>query len=1456
MFPGETTLNAGSGWSPLNLARFALHNRKVIVFVVLVLAVLGVRAFLTAPQSIFPDMSFARIDVVADVGNLPPDQVRTAVTRPLEQTFQTLPSVTSVVATSSQGSAELFVTFATATDPQADLNFVNQAIAQARAGTPAALSIVAVIVNPNREPVLSYALTSGDLSQAVLRNIAFTQIAPKLYGVPGLGQLLVTGGPATEFHVTLDPAQLAVQGIGPADVSRALADANDVQDAGATQQYDQKYAVLIDGALRDRASLGAVQVPGKNGTSVPLSSLGTIALGVSPVTDQVSINGHHAVIVNAYALPGADTVKMAAAFRARLNAVIARLPRDITLTPFWDQTTLIVASQQALRDAILLGALLAIIVIYIFLRNFRLTLVAAAVIPLAMAIALLALQLTGQTLNLMSVGGLAVAVGLIIDDAIVVIENIARNRREFPDRTLDETIALSMNQLAAAMIASTTTTVVVFLPLALLTGVTGFFFRALAFTLAASLIVSLGLALFIAPIVARALLSRETVHENRRDSIGVFLGRYEELLRWALAHRAAVAAGSAGVLIVTVLLLARLPSDFLPKMDEGQFEIAYTLPVGTTLQASDAAATQMERVVIADPAVADVGRLTGIDSNGLSPTPPNAGLLRVRLRPADQRAGYDEVSDRLRDQLGAAVPSALYDFHQILEDLINDLSGTPAPIDIVVQGPEQQTLIDLATRIADKIGNVKGVVDASSGVTYDSPSLRIAPRGPALAALGLTSGDLGDAVSALGQGTVATSLPGSQTLVPVRVLVGSAGIAGNGMLDAATPVYAKGAAAAIGDVATLTKQPLSSDITTQNGQLQMHVTANFEGASLSSVTAGIAHVLRAIALPPGYTATIGGQALSQSQSFSEFLNVIGIAVALVFAVMLATFRSFRLPLVILTAIPLALIGVALGLFVTGTHINVSSFMGLLLLVGVVVKNGILLIDVANRRRVEGATVTDALVAAGRTRLRPIVMTTLAAIGGLFPLALGIGQGAEMERPLAIAVIGGLSTATIFTLIVIPVLYAAFAGEHRVTRQALAVTGAAAALFLATMLPVRAQSTQPAPVAVFSDLSLEAAERAAVAASPDVTGARARLDESRYALDAARSGIAPSFVSTYAQVPQGNPPGPNITSRQVSAGLQWTIGDFIAFAPAAREAALNVAAAQADANAAESAEKVKVIGLYFDALKARAIVGARRSALSVAGAQHDAATLRAKAGDAPALDVVRSDVDVAEAQAALEAADAGDQNASEALLVETNSAGALEDTVSANLPPIASALLDPQAAVADARKLRPEIASAQLLAQAAQAEVAAARAAGFPALTIGGGYVVGTDSGVPVNAPSINANLTIPLGPGAHDRVGVAAAKAIEAKAKADATERQIVLDVAAASRSLGATQRAAAAMARARQSAEAELQATELGYRNGASSSLEVASARSTYEQAVVDELSARYDLEKAAATIEVEMGR
>ncbi len=998
----------------------------------IVLALLGAQAYVQTPQSIFPTMSFSRIDVVAEAGDLPPDQVRIAVSRPLEQAFQALPSVTKINSTSTQGSAEVVVTFDPKTDPRADLQYVNAAIQQTRGSLPGVSNIVAEIINPNSEPVLSYALTSNVLSQAVLRQFAQYQIAPQLYGVTGLGRVLITGGPTTEYHVTLDPGALAARGIGAADVTKALSDANNVQAVGISQQFYQRYAIVLDAALHDINSLSHLMIPAANNTSVPLSALGTVTQGVSPVTDQSSINGTHAVIINAYALPGADTVKMATEFRARLAAVEPHLPSDVKVTNFWDQTTLIVESQRALRDAILLGALLAIVVIFIFLRDLRLTLVAAVVIPIAMAIAIFALQRTGQTLNLMSVGGLAVAVGLIIDDAIVVIENIARNMREHPERAKSETIALSMSQLTSAMVASTASTVVVFLPLALLTGVTGYFFRALAFTLSAALIVSLGLALFVAPILARVLLSDKPHPGRKRDFVATILDRYEPLLRWALRHRTFVYIGSVVTLAITVLLLSRLPSGFLPSMDEGQFEAAYVMPTGTTLAASDAAATVMERIIKRDPAVAEVGRLTGIDSNGYAPTQVSQGLLRVKLVPQGQRASYDVVSNRLRDAMSAAVPAATFDFHQILEDLINGLSGTPAPIEIEIHGTDQATLIRLATEVAAKISKISGVVDAVNGIIYNSPSLRIAPRGAALAQLGLTPTDLGNAISSITQGTVATSVTGPQNLVPVRVQVASPINASTDSL-VGQPVFAKGGSTALGDLAKLNAVRLSSDLMAVNGQPLVRVTANISGANLSTVTAAINRTLRTVAFPPGYTTSIGGQAATQKQSFSEFLNVIAIAVALVFAVMLATFRSFRLPLVILTAIPLALIGVALGLFLTGTPFNVSSFMGLLLLVGVVVKNGILLIDVANKHRSAGDDVQTSLVAAGKTRLRPIVMTTLAAIGGLLPLAIGIGQGAEMEKPLAIAVIGGLSTATIFTLVVIPVFYEAFVGRAPVRK---------------------------------------------------------------------------------------------------------------------------------------------------------------------------------------------------------------------------------------------------------------------------------------------------------------------------------------------------------------------------------------------------------------------------------------
>ncbi|MGB6517684.1 MAG: efflux RND transporter permease subunit [Candidatus Cybelea sp.] len=1008
----------------MGLGTFAARHERLIVFVVAVLAILGIIAYATIPASIFPTMTISRIDVVADAGNLPPDQVRVAVTLPLERAFQGLPSVTRVLATSAQGNSELVVEFDSHTQVQGDLAYVDQAISQERAKLPPETDVQANIINPNSEPVVSYAMFSATMSQTLLNELAQVAMLPRFYGVPGLARATIAGGPAREYHIELNPAELALYNITADDVTMALAQATAVTAVGLRDVHYVRDVLVVDAGIKSSETLGQVMVPTTHGGAVPIAALGSVRLGVAPPADEVNFDARRAVILSFYALPGADAVRMANAIAQRAAAMQQLLPGDVKLVKFWDQTTLINASQASLRDAILVGAQLAILVIFIFLRDLRMTLVAAVTIPIAMSIAIFIMAQVHQTLNLMSVGGLAVAVGLIIDDAIVVIENIARNRRERPSDTMRATVAQSMQQISPAMAASTATTLVVFVPLALLTGVSGFFFRALALTLSAALIVSLGLALFLAPVLATWLGQPGERSASGRDLVSAALRRYDRLLRWTLGNRPIVYAAAGVVLLVTVAILTRLPSDFLPRLDEGQFEIGYRLPVGTSLEASDLAARRMEELILRDPAVIAVGRWTGLDTNGYSPTPQNAGVLRIELKPQNQRASYSVLSERLRNELTDAIPAASLGFHQILEDSINDISGVPAPLEISLEGPDQTVLVETATRVARAIATVPGVTDVFPGVVYTDPTIRIAPNARALANLQWQQSSLAQALAAKTQGMVASDLPGPVSMIPVRVFAAGKPFGGDG-----STVSTPSGPVALPSLARVSPAELSTAIYEVNGARLLRTTASIAGASLSSIVSGVERAVSTVLLPPGYHASIGGEYREQQQSFREFANVIFIAVILVFTVMLATFRSYRLPLVILTAIPLALIGVALGLLVTGTPFNVSSFMGLLLLVGIVVKNGILLIDAANKRRQAGDSIEDALVAAGRMRLRPIVMTTFAAIGGLLPLALGLGAGAAMEQPLAIAVIGGLSTATAFTLVLIPVLYAGFAGKR-------------------------------------------------------------------------------------------------------------------------------------------------------------------------------------------------------------------------------------------------------------------------------------------------------------------------------------------------------------------------------------------------------------------------------------------
>jgi CzcA family heavy metal efflux pump len=1422
-----------------------LSQRKIILFVVAVLALLGVRAYLTAPQSMFPTMSFSRIDVVADAGDLPPDQVRIAVTRPLEAALQSLPSVLRVRATSSQGSSELVVEFDPKTDPRVDLQYVDQALGGARAALPAVKSLDAVIVNPNSEPVVSYALTSPVLSQSVVRQIAQARVVPTLLGTPGLSRVLLAGGPQIEYHVDVDPAALSDTGLSAADVAAAIAQANSVESVGTAITHYERYVFLVDSSLHDVASIGRIAIPLKNGGSVPLATIAKVAMGVAPPVNEASFDARHAVILNVFALPGADAVSLAEEVGRRIAALQPRFAPNVSIALYWDQTRLIVHSQRSLRDAILLGALLAVLVIYLFLRNLRMTLVGAAIIPLAMSIAVFVLVESGQSLNLMSVGGLAVAVGLIIDDAIVVIENIARNFAEHTATDRSATIVAAVGQLARPMTASTATTVVVFVPLALLGGVAGYFFRALAFTLATALIVSLLLALLVTPLLADLAFrgARRVRAEARPHAL---LARYEPILLWCLRHRAAVMAGAAAVLAVTTLILVRLPSDFLPSMNEGQFEIKYTMPTGLSLQATDVAATAMERIALRDRGVRAVGRLTGVDTNGFSPTQPNTGTIRIQLASG---ASYDAVSRRLRDAIDDAIPAATLDFHQILEDQINDLSGAPAPIEITLSGPDQATLIALARRLTGAIGKVPGVVDAFDGVVYDDPSIHIALSASQLAAAGLQAADVSSALSSRANGVVATQIPGDPFMVPLRVRVAGQAVGAGGL--GSSTLFTKDGAVAVGTLARVAEPSLASEINDENGVQVVRVTANIGDASLSSVVAGIKTHLAALGLPPGYSATIGGAYQAQQSSFSDFIRVFAVAVTLVFAVMLLTFGSFRLPMVILTAIPLSLIGVALALLLTGTPFNVSSFMGLLLLIGIVVKNGILLIDVANQRRIAGDEVETALIAAGKERLRPILMTTFAAIGGLLPLALGTGSGAEMQKPLAIAVIGGLSTATLFTLIVIPVLYAMFASFRGFRRP----VASAAVTALAVLLCARqgcAQTVTELPLG-YAQLSLDDAERAAIERSPDVANAMASLDGARASLDEARRTLGLSATVGYTEAPQGDVAG-TISQRLTTSALGLSIGDLLAYGPLVASAAAGAESARAALTSAQRLERLKTIELYYGALKAHALVQARVAGLASAGAQLDAAEKRFQAGDAPRLDVVRAEVQRARAQADLALAQAADANAADALARETGN-GALVVSEAAPIPAPEAAPV-PAAAVAAAERVRSDLRSAQSAVVAADAAVRAAQRQAVPPITVNGGYTTGVDTGFHIAGPTLSAQLTLAVPQAARDKIIAQRAQLAAARAKVVSVTRALDLEVAAAARNLAADVDAERASNDALRFAQEALDAANLGYRNGASSSLEVTTARGAYEQALIDALSATYDRLAAEATYRTQVGR
>jgi multidrug efflux pump subunit AcrB len=1052
----------------MNVARFVDRHHKATYLVVALLCVAGLYSAFQLPSAIYPEVEFPRIIVVAEGVQLEPRNMVTAVARPLEDAISALQNVQVARVTSRavRGSAEISIQFAPNTDMELALQLVQAKVGQVQPELPVGITVDVQRLTPSVFPIISYNVTGAP--PATLRDLATYTIRPRLARLPGVAQARVEGGDVREIEVIVTPERLAANHLTISQIEDAIAQTSTVTSVGRVSRDYQQYNVLATGEALSLDDVRRIVVstpsstkskPEDNGADRAPIHVGDVADVKYGAEDRTSIftgDGVPAALISVTRQIGGNTIDIADEVEQAVAELRPELPRGVKIERVYNQAAFVRDSIANVRDAILIGGFLAVIVLLAFLGHVRITIIAATTIPLTVVITFFFMRLFGQTFNLMSLGGIAVAIGLVIDDAVVVVENIERHLRRRRAESRRDAIYGSVGELMAAVIGSTITTVVVFLPLVLLEGVTGQFFSALSVALTVAVLVSLVLALTLIPLLADRFLpgdagavpaatlqedemsSRDDFRIEPEDEAGAMIEvehglgyriqkfiralerGYTAALDRVFAHRRIALLTTLLLVLLGALVYTQVETGFLPEMDEGGFVLDYRLPPGTSLAETNKVVSQIEQILKETPEVAAFSRRTG-SQLGFFATDPNEGDILVRLKDKRSRDS-DEIVDELRSQIEERYPQAHAEFVKLLEDVINDLAGEPRPVEIKLFGNDLPVLQQTATGLGEQVEKISGIVELYNGVSEGSPELvaRIDPvrAGRAGLTVQAISTQLNDALL----GKRVTQIREGDRLVGVRVRLPDDTRFDFARISNVPITTPNGLTQPLAAFADIKREAGQSELVRQDQRQMVAITAGLSGRGLGSVTSDIRALLNKTNLPPGVIYQLGGQYESQQTAFRGLLTVFGLALALVFIVLVVQFRSYLKPLIILFAAPVSLVGALLALWVTRTPLNISSFMGLIMLIGLVVKNGIILLDYTDRLRAErDMPLAAALREAGRVRLRPILMTTLCTIFGLAPLAIGLGAGAELQRPLAISVIGGLTLSTFITLLVVPTL---------------------------------------------------------------------------------------------------------------------------------------------------------------------------------------------------------------------------------------------------------------------------------------------------------------------------------------------------------------------------------------------------------------------------------------------------
>ena len=992
---------------------FYAKYKSPIAVILLIILLGGVYSFVHIQSALFPNITFPKIKVIADNGEQPVDKMTVTVTVPLENAIKRVPGITLIRSATSRGSCEISAFFNWNSDINLDKQRIESRINEVKQDLPQGINISIERMNPSTFPVLGYSISGEGYSQIDLRNIAEYTVKPFLSRIAGVSEVDVGGGKVEEYHVILNPARLIQLHITPQMVADKISASNFISSTGYINDYDRLYLTLSEATQNSKEELADLVILNTPQRVIRLKDISKVEIGAERSYVKIKANGKIVPIINILKQPNANLLDVVGSIESELPKLQKILPSGVKLRPFYNQANFVSDAIKSIRDVVWIGLLLAILITVLFLKSFKASSVILITIPITLCLTFIVLYAIGYTINIMTIGSIAAAVGLIIDDAIVIVEQIHRTHEENPEENSDTLVTKAIKYLFPAMVGSSLSTIVIFLPFFMMGGVAGAYFKVLTNAMIIILVCSFFVTWIGLPVIYLLLTKK-----------GSSLGKHKEVKtrNWVyfFIYRPVLSLLFVIVLIAfSIYIIPKLPSGFLPQMDEGSIVLDFVSPPGTSLDGTDRMLDVVDHILQTTPEVQSFSREIGTQ-NGFFITEPNTGDYTITLK-KNRKLTTDEVADNIRKRIEAKLPALQVDFGQKIEDMLGDLISTKQPISIRIFGDDQATLQNYAKKIADIVRNTSGTADVFDGITIAGPNILFQPNNTALAQYGLTPSELQYQLNTKIKGTVVGNVLGQNQLFNIRMFDGKL----LNSLDDIKKSFISLNDGSVKPVSEFTKLKFIkgvAEIDRENLKQDYDVVARLNNRDLGSTIAAIQKKInKEIHLPSGYEIVYGGAYAQQQQAFGDLMKILILAILLVFTVSLFLFRKIRVSISIIIIAILGIAGSFLALFITGTPLNVGSYTGIIMIVGIIGENSIFIYlqYVDSKKKI--IKKDDSIVNSISLRLRPTLMTAFGAITALLPLALGIGTGAQMHQPLAIAIIGGFVIALPLLLIVLPTI---------------------------------------------------------------------------------------------------------------------------------------------------------------------------------------------------------------------------------------------------------------------------------------------------------------------------------------------------------------------------------------------------------------------------------------------------